>query len=249
MSLKGLWRATSSLVLLLVIATSASAISLRFVNAPTGQTGPYGMRINNDLAVGGVPYLQPLPDTPVGQTILMVCNDYSGQVPDPDVNPWEVQKHSLTNASLASGVGDGDPVAARAKFYGDHNVANFLEATEVDYRAGAWLAEQVFNAAGNAAAEDRWHRALWGLFNQTQFQGGAYATDRAAAYAAVSGGWSGWQSYAVYTRVPLNGPPGGTQEFYAKVNVPEPAAVASFALYFGSLGLLGFAFRRRMNKA
>lgn len=247
MRLRGQLTAVLALTFLLGCATSASAISLRYVNAPYGQTGPYGMRITSDLAVGGVPYLQPLPNTPSGSTILMVCNDFSGTAPDPAGNPWEVQKHSLTNASLAAGVGDGNPVAARAKFYGNHNILNFLEADERDYRAGAYLAEMVFAAVGNATQEDRWHRALWGLFNKNVFQGGTYDADRNAAYAAVDGGWTDWQRYAVYTRVPLDGPPGGTQEFYARVAVPEAASIATLGLNIGALSLLCFAFRRRLS--
>lgn len=244
MKFKGLFATVVLMALMLGLGTSASAITLQFVGAPYGQTGPYSMQLKDDLAVGGVPSLRALPD----QTILMICSDVAGGVPGAGVT-WEVQKHSLTAASLASGVGDGDPAATRAKFYGDHNIANFLEATEKDYRAGAWLADQLFKSAGNAALEDKWHRALWGLFNLTQFQGGQYALDRVAAYNAIDGigqdPWDGWKSYAVYTRVPLTGPPGGTQEFYARV--PEAAALASFGLYLGSLGLLGYAFRRRMK--
>lgn len=240
------YTALLALALMLGLAASASAITLRYVNAPYGQTGPYEMRIAGDQPVGGSPYLQPLPNTPTNQSILMICLDYAGTVPDPEINPWEVQKHSLTNASLAAGVGDGNPTALPAKFYQGHSGVGFLQATERDYRAGAWLAEQLFNAAGNASLEDKWHRALWGLFNTNAFQGGQYAIDRAAAYAAL-GNWTGWQNYAVYTRVPLIGPPGGTQEFYARVRVPEAASLASFGLYLGGLGLLGYAFRRRMK--
>lgn len=238
MKFKGLFTTLLVMALMLGVGTSASAITLELIGAPYGQTGPYSMQLKGDLPVGGVPSLPALPD----QTILMICSDISGGVPG---SVWEVQKHSLTAVSLASGVGDGDPSATRAKFYGDHNIQNFLEATERDYRAGAWLAEQLFNSAGDPALEDKWHGALWGLFNLTQFQEASYVADRTAAYNAVDGDWDGWKSYAVYTRVPLEGPPGGTQEFYARV--PEAAAFASLGLYLGGLGLLGYAFRRRMK--
>lgn len=240
MKSNGWLRVVMTVALMLGIAASASAITLQFVNAPYGQTGPYNFNITGDLPVGGDPSLPALPSP---STIPMICDDIAGGVPTGGAT-WEVQKHALTDASLAAGV--GTPPAASAKFYGDHNVVDFLEADEIDYRAGAWLSEQLFNAVNNAAEEDRWHRALWGLFNLTAYQGGQYDTDRAAAYTAVAGGWDGWRSYAVYTRIPVDRlGTGGVQEFYARV--PEASSLASLGLYIGGLGLLGYGFRRRMK--
>lgn len=239
------------LALMLGLSTPGLAISLDFIGVAGGPSpvGPYKFIITGDVAIGGSTPLGALPD---GE-ILGICNDISGGVPGfGPGDAWEVQKHNLADVPLLdvldSGslqygkVGTGSETSTRAKFWHDSST-NFLYAEARDYQAGAWLANRVLV---NIERTDSQY-ALWGLFKTNEVLTANQIALKTAAYAAVdSGNWDGWKSFAVYTMVPLGeAPPGGTQEIY--VRVPEAASFASLGLYFGGLGLLGYAFRRRMK--
>lgn len=234
-----------------VSATTASAISLDFIGVPGGgNIGPYSLQITGDVAILGPPALKALPNG----LILGVCNDVAGTVSGTGVgNAWTVQKHALFNSttnnigSLEKGKWDGaGSPSTNAKFFESTPADNFLDATLRDYKAGAWLANRVLNNVGGATGRANAQHALWGLFQTNYALTATQSALKTAAYTAIDSGWNGWQTFAVYTKVPLgSAPPGGTQEFY--VNVPEASSVASLGLYFGGLGLLGYAFRRRMK--
>lgn len=245
------------LVALTVFFTfTASAISLRFDSNPNGSIGPYNFEIKNDLAAPGPTTLGALPDG----IVKMVCNDIDGSVPDvPGVGGdedngifWEVQKHALRDSNLEIGTGSIPPALTKAKFY-ENTVAPFIYAKQLEYRAGAYLADIVLTTTGTTRSNAQ--NALWRLFNPTHASANSLSYQatldnliNVAKGKVIDGSWTDWKYYAVYTRVPLNGPPRGTQELYAKmVKVPEAASLASLGLYFGGFGLLGYAFRRRMK--
>lgn len=260
------WASVVLLVaLVLSMPVAVSAITLEFQGGTfTGNIGPYTMAIQNDVAITGPPSAPAF----ANGTVLMICNDFAGRA-STSFDPWEVQKHILVaganpgtpgEGTLLNGATNGVEPSTRAKFFdatGNQTspgtyVNGFLKATEVDYRAGAYLSSKIFAAyeSNDTSTATIYQRALWSLFNSNASETGwnfaTYAAQRAEAYTVVNRGWQGWQQYVVYTKVPLlNAPPGGIQEFYARV--PEAASFASLGLYFGGLGLLGYAFRRRMK--
>lgn len=242
-----------TIAMTMVFATTASAISLDFISVPGGgNIGPYQLAITGDVAIAGPPALNALPNG----LILGVCNDVAGTVSGfGPGSPWEVQKHALfTGGAVNSGslefgaVGTGVQASTHAKFFGS-NPPEFRDANLRDYKIGAYLANNVLT---NTQRVDSQH-ALWAYFNLNHAATRPLAQQIsiglliAAAEAAVdSGTWHVWKTFAVYTKVPLGtAPPGGIQEFYVKV--PEAASFASLGLYIGGLGLLGYAFRRRMK--
>lgn len=231
--------------LTVLLAASASAITLTFTGGSHQHTagdfyvGPYSLMLDPDRTL--TPNVNgPLPS----QFYAGICDDSSATITSGQT--WEVTMHDLTATGLVG-----------AKYFDTTNSATTASSLR-KYLAVTYLAEQLLalptpTAAwtnvisdANNAARTSYQWAIWTVFNSAPAAPASIASTvtsyMTAAYQAVDnltwtgGGWAVFTPTAAYA---------GRQEML--IRVPEAASLASLGLNFGALGLLGFAFRRRMK--
>lgn len=220
--------AVAFVVLTLLMASSASAITLKFTGKSYANTiggpnvGPYSFELD-------------------GKAVAGICNDYAGSITSGQ--SWVVNQYSLDDASL-----NGPPPA---KYQGTDVGGNIIDQT--DFRAAAYLANQMlalhtnWTSSANNPQLTHLQYAIWTIFNAGTPPGGvgspadqtAIAGLRSQAYAAnYSGG--GW---ALFT--PANSGDAARQSVL--IRVPEASVLGLLGLNFGALFMLGYAFRRRIK--
>lgn len=227
--MKRFWLPLAMLVALTtLLAGSASAIELKYT----------GKAYSPDF---GSYYVGPYSFQMDGHDVAGICNDFDGRITSGQ--SWTVTRHTLDNAGLVG-----------SRYYGQTIGGNYID--QDDYRAAAYLANQMlalhngWNSITTAQREllTRLQYAIWTIFDAdnppnnvgTTADINAITALRSQAYAAnYSGG--GW---AVFTPVQWSSTI-RPQEIL--IRVPEASVVGVMGLNFAALGLLGYAFRRRMN--